>query len=240
MIIFNFLYNIKMKLILFDIDGTLMDSGGAGTKAVEAAICEVLDISRSHLRGNKVSMAGKTDPQILKEILDNLSLSYDNDLLWAILDKYLAHLSVEIGTNGKHLKPSVMETLDWLGNMDNVSLGLLTGNIEDGARIKLASFGIWDRFGFGAYGSDNENRNLLLPEALRRFQSISGTEVTFRDCIVIGDTPRDVECSRPYGASCLAVATGPYGIEALMRTDADEVVGDLSEARGALSALLSA
>jgi len=229
-----------MKLILFDIDGTLMDSGGAGTKAIEAAICEVLGISCKRLKGNHVPMAGKTDPQILKEILDLLSVSYDNSLLSTILGRYLYHLGQEIDTNGKELKPFVMEILDWLGDMDNVHLGLLTGNVQHGAEIKLRSFGIWERFGFGAYGSDNEERNLLLPEALRRFRTLSGTEVTFKDCIVIGDTPRDVECSKPYGAICLAVATGPYDTKALLSTEADAVIEDLSQAREVLRPLLSA
>lgn len=229
-----------MKLILFDIDGTLMDSGGAGTKAVQSAISEVLNISENKLTKSKVPMAGKTDPQILKEMLGMLGVSFDNTLLDAILRSYLKHLSVEIGTNGKRLKPSVIETLDWLGRLSGAHLGLLTGNIEQGARIKLHSFGIWERFGFGAYGSDNEDRNMLLPEALRRFKALTGKEVTFRDCIVIGDTPRDVECSKPYGAYALAVATGPYDMQALLETEADAVIEDLTEARDALGPLLSA
>jgi phosphoglycolate phosphatase-like HAD superfamily hydrolase len=229
-----------MKLILFDIDGTLMHSGGAGTKAVESAICEVLGMSCKELGENNVSMAGKTDPQILKEILEILSVSYDSEMLKEILGKYLSHLSVEIAGSGKRLMPSVIETLDWLGGIGNAHLGLLTGNIKDGARIKLSSLGIWEKFGFGAYGSDNEDRNMLLPEALGSFRSLTGQEVTFRDCIVIGDTPRDVECSKPYGAYSLAVATGPYDMDALNNTDADAVIRDLSDAREVLSPLLSA
>jgi len=229
-----------MKLILFDIDGTLMDSGGAGTKAIETAISEVLKIPRGSLARSKVPMAGKTDPQILKEILGMLEISYDNELLESILLSYLKHLGKEINTNGKRLKPSVIELLDWLRGIDNTHIGLLTGNIEQGARIKLSSFGIWDRFCFGAFGSDNEDRNKLLPEALRRFKSLTGKEVTFRDCIVIGDTPRDVECSKPYGAYALAVATGPYDKQSLQETEANAVIQDLSGARNVLTPLLCA
>src|SRR5574340_434171 len=97
-----------------------------------------------------------------------------------------------------------------LNGRDDCVLGLLTGNIEKGAKIKLDHYGISGCFRIGAYGSDAEDRNVLLPVAVEKLSRDHSLSVDFRDCVVIGDTPRDVECSKPYGARALAVATGPY------------------------------
>jgi len=107
-------------------------------------------------------------------------------------------------------------------------MGLLTGNIEKGARIKLEAFSLNSYFPSGAFGSDHEDRRFLLPIALRRFSKIFKTEISFNQCIIIGDTPRDVECAKPYGAKVIAVATGPYSEEELIKTEADLVVRDLT------------
>lgn len=227
-----------MKLILFDIDGTLMDSGGAGTRAMYKAFAKGLAIGRDELAGIKVSMAGKTDPQILGELFSLLGIASDRAKMQEILSLYIKYLEREIKDNTKALKPAVMDVLDWLAPLKDVHLGLLTGNVMDGARIKLKSFGIWERFAFGAFGSDNHDRNKLLPAALDRFRELTGKEVTFADCVVIGDTPRDVECSKPYGAYALAVATGPYDMTSLNNTDADAVIEDLTGAREVLTPLL--
>lgn len=228
-----------MKLILFDIDGTLMDSGGAGSYAMEAAFRDVLDIEKAtRPKGSKVSMAGKTDRQILREVLDLHGVEYTDTILDRLMESYVSHLGDGLKNSSKTLKPHVHETLDWLEEVPGVRLGLLTGNIARGAEIKLKAFGIWDRFGFGAYGSDHEDRNLLLPAAIERFREVTSEEVTFKDCVIIGDTPRDVECAKPYGAYVVAVATGPFDIHELKMTEADVVIADLSGAREALAPLI--
>lgn len=230
-----------MKLVLFDIDGTLLDSGGAGRRAMESAFSDVLSVEKAASINGKVSMAGKTDPQILKEVLEMHGITYGEEMLSTLMHSYAQHLVPEMQTGAKSLKPHVIAVLNWLDTLasHHCSLGLLTGNIEDGARIKLSAFGIWERFCFGAYGSDHEDRNRLLPAALESYRKLTGQEKTFRDCVVIGDTPRDIECSKPFGAFALAVATGPYDAKALRDAGADAVINDLSEAKDVLAPLLS-
>jgi phosphoglycolate phosphatase len=226
-----------MKLVLFDIDGTLMDSGGAGTRAMDLAFRELFSIDNAF---GGIRMAGKTDMQIMKEALSGKGLSVDDGLIPEATAAYVRHLKAEIINDGKRLKPGVLELLGLLASMREVRLGLLTGNIEEGARVKLGAFGLLDYFSMGngpsparalvgAFGSDHEDRNMLLPLAIRKFASLSGLQVDCRDCIVVGDTPRDVQCAKPYGALAVGVATGPYGAEELARAGADLVMEDLTD-----------
>ncbi len=215
-----------MKLILFDIDGTLMDSGGAGTKSMNLAFEELFSV-RDGFKG--INMAGKTDTQIMKEGLRKYGLNGENGNVGLFSDRYISHLRREIETPGKHLKPRIRESLELLSSMDDIFLGLLTGNIEAGARIKLGAFGLNSYFPFGAFGNDDEDRNKLLPVAAARFRELHRQHVEYRDCIVIGDTPRDVECAKIYGAYAVAVATGPYRYDSLVASGADLVLKDMSE-----------
>jgi phosphoglycolate phosphatase-like HAD superfamily hydrolase len=126
----------------------------------------------------------------------------------------------------------VKDLLRSLKNTDSYVLGLLTGNLEEGARIKLEPFELNPFFALGAYGSDAEDRNLLLPIALRRVREQLGLPLRTGDCVVIGDTPKDVECARVHGAPSIAVATGPIPLEVLQETGADLVLSDLSDTAG--------
>jgi phosphoglycolate phosphatase-like HAD superfamily hydrolase len=216
-----------MQLILFDIDGTLVDSGGAGVRSLDQAFKEVLSIENAF---REISMAGKTDLQIVKEGLSAHGLSSDNGLVPRITDAYIRHLTSEIQISNKHLKPGIIDALEAVKSRgDRYQLGLLTGNMEQGARIKLGVFGLNEYFASGAFGSDHEDRNKLLPIAVERFKIISGGHFDFADCVVIGDTPLDIMCARPYDAVCIAVATGPYGAGSLVAAGADVVVEDLSD-----------
>lgn len=215
-----------MKLVLFDIDGTLMGTGGAGTKSMNLAFEEIFSV-RDAFKG--ISMAGKTDIQIMKEGLGKYGLNAEDGNIALFSERYISHLRRKIETPTKHLKPGIKDSLELLNRMDGIFLGLLTGNIEAGARIKLDSFGLNVYFPFGAFGSDEEDRNKLLPVAVERFHRIHHREVDYRDCIVIGDTPRDVECAKIYGAYAIAVATGPYLYDSLVSSGADMVLKDMSE-----------
>ena len=127
----------------------------------------------------------------------------------------------------KKIKPGVKEALDLLRTME-MPLGLLTGNLEGGARIKLGPFRLNEYFIDGAFGSDHEDRDELLPIAIEKF-SRKGFSFIPKECIVVGDTPRDVRCAKVHGARCIAVATGPYSKEDLLATDADIVLDSLIE-----------
>ena len=213
-----------MRLILFDIDGTLIDSGGAGTRSLDLALKELFLVENGFYG---ISMAGKTDTQIIKEGLMKHGMSADGNVE-SIVRVYLNHLREEINNDRKHVKPGIYELLENLQQRRESGLGLLTGNLEQGARIKLEPFGLNKYFSSGAFGSDDEDRNNLLPIAVNRFEELFRIKIEIDSCIIVGDTPRDVECAHIYGAMCIGVATGPYSVEDLIAAGADYVFKDLS------------
>ncbi len=215
------------KLILFDIDGTLIDPGGAGRRSMTKAFQELFSIADAF---SDISMAGKTDIQIIKEGLSVHGLPPEDGALPSFIAAYLKNLKTEINNKEKHIMPGVRELLNALRPSDGYWMGLLTGNIQEGARIKLGSLGLNKYFPFGAFGDDHEQRGQLLPVALTRFKEMTGIDIPYTDCIVIGDTPRDVECAKPYGTKSIAVATGPYDYQTLSKAGADCVLHDLSRA----------
>jgi len=212
------------KLILFDIDGTLITAGGAGSRSLDRAFHALFGIESAF---KNITMAGKTDIQIIKEGLGVHGLSNTDGNVVRLEEMYLHFLREEINNPLKRLKPGIKEILAQLREM-NVPLGLLTGNLEGGARIKLGSFGLNEYFPDGAFGSDHEDRDELLPIAIEKF-SRRGLSFTAKDCIVVGDTPRDVRCARVHGAISIAVATGPYSKQDLLKTGADIVFDSLAE-----------
>jgi len=215
------------KLILFDIDGTLVDTGKAGSRSLDIIFREYFSIENAFAN---INMAGKTDTQIIKEGLIEHNLPLNNHIINELIEFYLQTLRREINNNRRRVMPGVVEILEILNNHNGFfALGLLTGNMERGARIKLGAFELNKYFPFGAFGSDDEDRNKLLPHALKRFEEIYKKKVDFSDCLIIGDTPRDVYCAKPYGAFCIAVATGPYSIEDLHQAGADATMDNLSD-----------
>jgi|Deesub1362A_J573_1020465.scaffolds.fasta_scaffold00230_47 phosphoglycolate phosphatase-like HAD superfamily hydrolase len=212
------------RLVLFDIDETLIDSGRAGTRALNRAFLDLFGIKDAF---KDIRMAGMTDIQIMKEGLRVHGLSSMDGEVDAIVRRYLRFLSEEIENPWRRVKPGVFEFLEALKE-EGIPFGLLTGNLEEGARIKLRPFGLDAYFPAGAFGSDDEDRDRLLPIAIRRFSTL-GVDVSPEDCIIIGDTPRDVRCAKAHGARCIAVATGPYSRDSLTEAGADLVVDTLNE-----------
>ena len=214
------------KFVLFDIDGTLVSLDGAGSRSLNRAMEEILQVTDG-FRG--IDFAGKTDLQIIREGLGTLGLTEQDDLLHSLLDRYLVHLRAEVSTGRGHVKRGVRELLSALQELEGVYLGLLTGNAEVGARLKLEPFGLNRFFPVGAFGSDSEDRNLLLPIAVQRLQGLESVSLSHNRCVVIGDTPKDVECAHVHGASAIAVATGTYPLNELEKTDAELVIANLSD-----------
>ena len=224
------------KLLLFDIDGTLVLTGGAGLRGMALAFEEVFGV-RDGL--GSVPMAGRTDAWIVSEAARRHGLTYDAVALQRFHDVYVGHLAREVHQPGprKGVMPGVRALLDRLSSRDDVYLALLTGNFEAGARIKLEYFDLWRYFACGAFGDDSVDRNSLLATAIDRVRAGGGLHVSPADVVVIGDTPLDVAVAVAGGARSIAVATGSHDVASLRETGADVVLADLSDVGVVLEAM---
>lgn len=227
-------------LVLFDIDGTLIQTAGAGVRGMGAAFAE-LHAQPLALEG--VPVAGRTDRAILREIFTRYAIEETDDTIAALRDAYLAELPLHLRQRvqgGFGVLPGVHAALDALEADDRFTVALLTGNFERGAQIKLAHFDLWERFAFGAYGDAHVNRRDLVPVAIEQAQR-AGRDP--RHVVVIGDTPLDVDCAHAHGARAVAVATGHHTLEELRATGADltvETLESLVPANTRLAALCGA
>jgi phosphoglycolate phosphatase len=227
------------SLILFDIDGTLVLTGGAGGRAMSLAFQEIFGV-RDGLSG--ITMAGRTDAWILADALTAHNITTDPKALVRFREAYLRHLTIELDKPGprKGLMPGVRELLDVLHRRDDVYVALLTGNYEEGARIKLEYFDLWRYFRCGAFGDDAPQRDGLVSKALERIAASGGPSFSAADGVVIGDTPLDVACAAFCGARSIAVATGSHSVEELRAAGADVVMPDLSNTHEVVAAILRA
>lgn len=215
------------RLLLFDIDGTLV-SGGPAKEAFHEALVEAYgtpgDIEVH-------DFAGKTDPQIARELLTGAGLDAPTIeagfvTLWA---GYLGGLERRLVERPMATLPGVMELVDRLAAHADVALGLVTGNIADGAHLKLRSVGLHERFALGGYGSDSEERDHLPRVALERARGRFGVDFPPDEVIVVGDTPRDVACGRAHRLRTVAVATGRFRADELHAAGADLVLPDFAD-----------
>jgi phosphoglycolate phosphatase-like HAD superfamily hydrolase len=226
---------VRTLVALFDIDGTLVHAGGAGRRSLEKALEQHLGDrvrpQEAWLTGMKLD--GMTDRLIVREAMNAVGHPFDPELCDRILDSYAEHLAIEIHGPGYEVLPGVEALLSTLSRRDTV-VGLCTGNVLRGARIKLARGGLDRYFGFGTadvygFASDGEAREHIVEAALRRASARLGRRLEPGDALVIGDTPRDVAAARSSGCPVLAVATGRYTVEALRAERADFVVPTLAD-----------
>lgn len=215
-------------LVLFDVDGTLVLTGGAGVRAMNRAFEELYNVANAFAG---VPMAGRTDQAIVLDALARLGRAVDGASLPAFRERYCALLAEEIerAAPGKRIMPGIRKALEALRQRADVSVGLLTGNFKDGARIKLAHFDLARYFAWGAYGDDAADRNALVPIALARAAERGVRPVSCDRVFVVGDTPADVACALSANVRAIAVATGPYDTRALAASGAHAVFADLSD-----------
>lgn len=224
------------KLILFDIDGTLVLTGGAGGRAMARAFDEVFGFSNGL---GSISMAGRTDAWIVSQMIAEHGLASDTARLKQFHDVYVTHLLREVHEPGpqKGILPGVNPLLEVLAGRDDVYLALLTGNFHRGAQIKLEYFNLWHYFPTGAFGDDSHDRNGLLWKALANVEAAGGPKVRPSEVAIVGDTPLDVAVAVAGGARCLGVATGSYDVDTLLESGADHALLDLTDRRAVVAAL---
>ena len=228
-----------VKLVLFDIDGTILWTDGAGRRAIHRALREVFGTigPEGHW------FDGKTDRQIVRELM-GLAGHADAHIdanMDELLSRYVRYLEEELRAlpQRPRVLPGIGELLDALEAREDVLLGLLTGNLEDGARVKLEAAGVsFARFRANAFGSDAEQRPLLPAIAKKRAEALLRRELAGRDVVVIGDTPADVTCGREIGARAVGVATGRYSLADLGAHGAHATFESLADTAAVLHAIL--
>ena len=225
-----------MRVLLFDIDGTLLLTGGAGSRAMTRAFEDVFAVPDAF---HATPMPGRTDTWILSDAAAAHGVAFDPPTLHTFREIYLAHLhrELDVPSPRKQVMPGVVPLLEALGQRDDAYLALLTGNYEEAARAKLSYFDLWRYFRCGAFGDDAPDRDRLLPRAIARIRESGGPVVAAHEIVVIGDTPLDVQCAAASGARSLAVATGGYDVDALRAAGADAVLEDLRDTREVLRVL---
>lgn len=216
-----------MKLILFDLDGTILLSGGAGARAVNRACKTIYRIE--NVMG-RIMPDGKTDIAILREIFRAIEKDFSPDEIDCLFREYLLFLREEVVNSLEYrVMPGIPELIKALYERDDIIIGIATGNIEEAALIKLERSGLSHYFKFGGFGSDFENREELIRIAIERGKKILNYKREFERVFVIGDTPLDIIHARAAGTKTVAVATGSYSVSDLERCNPDYLFEDFSD-----------
>jgi len=254
------------RLVLFDIDCTLIDAHGAGGRAIVGAVREVYgvegdlgdytfhgrtdpgivrDLAELWGAGDPAAIVGRyegeTQPQVVHDLAEQLGAPDDmiDALTGACISRYVELLAGEVARGHVEVLPGVRELVTALVADRRALVGLLTGNVHEGARIKLLPTGLYPLFKVGAFGSDSQYRSELPSVAVARAERLTGRRYAGKEIVVIGDTPADVECGASLGVKAIAVATGRHGADELAAHAPDYVFEDLSDWRAAREAILA-
>ena len=225
---------MEKRLLLFDIDGTLITSGGAGEHALRLGIKDGFGIDED-MQG--IEIAGRTDSGIARQFFAKHSLPATSENTAAFFDAYLRHLPRLLSEKNGRLLPGIVALLDVLKARADVVLALLTGNLARGAELKLTHYGVWDYFEFGAYADDHHDRNELGHFARTRASDRHGIDFPKESIYVLGDTPHDITCARAIGAKAVAIATGQYPRARLAEHAPDFLFDDLRDVDAVVAAL---
>lgn len=215
-----------MHVLLFDIDGTLVNTRGSGLHALKVAFAETFDCPPPE----QIDTAGRTDRGIAQELFLAQAIDNSHGNWVRFRDAYLRHLTDQMARRQGVVLPGVTRLLKELGRWSHISLGLLTGNVQDGARIKLAHFGLHDYFRFGGFGERHPERNAVAEEALQAARRAISHPLALDRVWVIGDTVLDIQCARHIGAQAIAVATGFQDKRDLAEQAPDLLLDDLDDA----------
>jgi phosphoglycolate phosphatase len=224
---------LDQKLFLFDIDGTLLSSGGAGVRSLEAAASEFFGSGDLH----DIEIAGRTDSGIARQLFARHGRELTPEAVAQFFDRYLTHLARLLPLVEGRLLPGILPLLDALKARPDCVLALLTGNLVRGAELKLSHYGVWHYFEFGAYADDHHDRNELGPVAQARARANLGVDIPPERIFVLGDTPHDIACARAIGAQAVAIATGRHTQAELAAHAPDFLFGDLNDVHAVLAAL---
>ncbi len=214
------------RLVLFDIDGTLISTGGAGMTAFERTFALEFGVRNA---AREINFAGRTDTGILQDFFRNHAVEPSEENFQRFFHTYVHWLDYQLQTVSGRILPGVINLLRELKCLARrPALGLLTGNLRLGAQIKLRHFNLWDHFEIGAFGCEHSDRNEIAKIALKRGRKSIHRRMKGEEILVIGDTTRDIDCANAIGARCLAVATGGDSLAELRRHNPTRAVRDLA------------
>lgn len=214
-----------MHVCLFDIDGTLISSGGAGKAALEMALAAEFGVTHAI---EKLQLSGRSDRAIMLDMFRLHDLDDRPEHRQRLTAAYLQHLPGCLASHNGRILPGIVALLDELRRRQ-IPTGLLTGNIRAGARVKLGHFGLYEHFAFGGFGDHHLDRDDIAREALAEVKARLNGQHAPERIWVIGDTPLDIRCARAIGARVAAVATGWHNMDELAAHEPDLLLADLSD-----------